>query len=77
MRDFKASKPASNEDKLKVYALFKQATVGDVNTARPGGFLNWEANAKWDAWNAMKGKSKEAAMEEYIAEVQRQQREYA
>ena len=45
-------------------ALFKQATVGDVNIARPGGFLNFEANAKWDAWNAIKGKSKEEAMKE-------------
>jgi diazepam-binding inhibitor (GABA receptor modulator, acyl-CoA-binding protein) len=45
-------------------ALFKQATVGDVNIARPGGFLNFEANAKWDAWNAVKGKSKEDAMKE-------------
>jgi len=28
----------SNEDKLQLYALFKQATVGDVNTDRPGIF---------------------------------------
>lgn len=110
-----------------------------MNIARPGGFLNFEANAKvrngsiaicsalqlslrslcaecpplgacvgsitpcihccslrvcicpcpcsydydcgcllqWDAWNGMKGKSKEDAMTEYIAEVERQQREYA
>lgn len=38
--------------------------MGDVNTSRPGGFLNFEANAKWDAWNAIKGKSKEDAMKE-------------
>lgn len=57
-------------------ALYKQATVGDVNTSRPGGFLNFEANAKWDAWNGMKGKSKEDAMKEYIAEVKRQQDVY-
>jgi hypothetical protein len=36
--------------------------VGDVNIARPGGFLNFEANAKWDAWAALKGMSKEEAM---------------
>jgi len=28
----------SNEDKLSLYGLFKQATVGDVNTGRPGIF---------------------------------------
>jgi acyl-CoA-binding protein len=43
----------------------------------PGGWLAFEANAKWDAWNGVKGKSKEAAMTEYIAEIERQQREYA
>lgn len=77
MKTFKASKSVSNDDKLKVYALFKQATVGDVNTDRPGGFFNFEANAKWDAWNGLKGMTKEEAMRQYIEEVARQQREYA
>jgi diazepam-binding inhibitor (GABA receptor modulating acyl-CoA-binding protein) len=62
VKTFKAGKSVPNDDKLKVYGLFKQATIGDVNTDRPGGFLNFEANAKWDAWNALKGKSKDAAM---------------
>ena len=47
----------SDEEKLKVYSLFKQATVGDCNTARPG-MLDFTGKAKWDAWNARKGTSK-------------------
>lgn len=50
----------SNDEKLQLYALFKQGTVGDINTERPGTFsLSFEAKAKWDAWNAKKGLSKE------------------
>ena len=42
-----------------------------------GGFLNFEANAKWDAHAALKGMAPAEAKEKYIAEVARQQREYA
>ncbi|KAL4443299.1 hypothetical protein ABPG75_011036 [Micractinium tetrahymenae] len=55
----------SDEDKLALYALFKQASVGDVNTARPG-MLDFKGKAKWDAWEKQKGNSQEAAMQEYI-----------
>ena len=34
---------------LELYALFKQANVGDVNTARPG-MMDFKGKAKWDAW---------------------------
>uniref|UniRef100_A0A1B0DKX9 Uncharacterized protein n=1 Tax=Phlebotomus papatasi TaxID=29031 RepID=A0A1B0DKX9_PHLPP len=44
----------SNEDLLELYALFKQATVGDCNTARPG-MLDLKGKAKWDSWNGKKG----------------------
>ncbi|XP_058520182.1 acyl-CoA-binding protein-like [Ochotona princeps] len=40
---------------------YKQATVGDVNTERPG-MLDLKSKAKWDAWNELKGTSKESAM---------------
>lgn len=53
----------SNEDKLALYGLFKQATVGDVNTARPG-MLDLTGKAKWDAWKAKEGTSKATAEEE-------------
>ncbi len=58
----------SNEDLLKLYALFKQATDGDVSGERPGGF-DFKAIAKFDAWASTKGISKEKAMEDYVALV--------
>ncbi|KAH6759859.1 acyl-CoA-binding protein 6 [Perilla frutescens var. hirtella] len=58
----------SNENKLILYGLFKQATVGDVNTSRPGIF-NMRDRAKWDAWKAVEGKSKDEAMSDYITKV--------
>lgn len=59
----------SDEEKLKVYSLFKQATVGDCNTARPG-MLDFTGKAKWDAWNGRKGTSKDDAEAEYITFVE-------
>ncbi|KAF9134076.1 Acyl-CoA-binding domain-containing protein 1 [Mortierella sp. 14UC] len=58
----------SNDDLLKLYALFKQATVGDVDTTRPGAF-DFKGKAKWDAWAEKKGVSKEDAEAQYIALV--------
>ena len=55
----------SNEELLDLYALFKQATDGDVSGDRPGGF-DFKAIAKFDAWAGKKGKSKDDAMKEYI-----------
>jgi diazepam-binding inhibitor (GABA receptor modulating acyl-CoA-binding protein) len=58
----------SNEELLKLYALYKQATEGDVTGDRPGGF-DFKAIAKYDAWAEVKGKSREDAMREYISFV--------
>ncbi|EQC34658.1 diazepam-binding inhibitor (GABA receptor modulator, acyl-CoA-binding protein) [Saprolegnia diclina VS20] len=69
-----ASSP-SNDDKLALYALYKQGTEGDCNTSRPGMF-DLAGKAKWDAWNAKKGTSKEAAQAAYVAEVARQLETY-
>ncbi|MFD2514434.1 acyl-CoA-binding protein [Pontibacter locisalis] len=55
----------SNDVLLKLYALYKQATEGDVNTDRPGGF-DFKNIAKWDAWKKQEGKSQEQAREEYV-----------
>lgn len=55
----------SNDKKLEIYSLFKQSTVGDVNTDRPG-MLDLKGKAKWDAWNARKGTSQEDAQKAYI-----------
>jgi diazepam-binding inhibitor (GABA receptor modulator, acyl-CoA-binding protein) len=50
---------------LKLAALDKQATEGDVDGKRPG-FTDMVGRAKWDAWNEAKGKGKDEAMQEYI-----------
>jgi diazepam-binding inhibitor (GABA receptor modulating acyl-CoA-binding protein) len=50
---------------LKIYALYKQATSGDVDGKRPG-FTDMVGRAKWDAWNEVKGKSADAAMQDYV-----------
>lgn len=50
---------------LKIYALYKQASSGDVEGKRPG-FSDMVGRAKWDAWSAAKGKSSDEAMQEYI-----------
>ncbi|XP_038575717.1 acyl-CoA-binding protein [Micropterus salmoides] len=65
----------TDEDMLQVYALFKQASVGDVNTGRPGMF-DFTGKAKWDAWEKQKGKSKEDAMNEYITLVEQLKQKY-
>ena len=58
----------SNEELLDLYALFKQATDGDVSGERPGGF-DFKAIAKFDAWASKKGKTKDLAMDEYVTLV--------
>ncbi|KAE9419449.1 hypothetical protein Angca_002554, partial [Angiostrongylus cantonensis] len=44
----------SNDQMLELYALFKQGTVGDNNTEKPG-MLDMKGKAKWSAWNSKKG----------------------
>lgn len=58
----------SNDVLLELYALYKQASVGDVSGARPG-MLDVKGRAKYDAWARRKGLTKEAAMQQYIALV--------
>ena len=57
-----------NDVMLELYALYKQATVGDATGARPG-MLDLRGRAKYDAWARRKGLSRDAAMEAYIALV--------
>ena len=59
----------SNEMLLKIYALFKQASQGDVSGQKPGGF-DFKGKAKYEAWSALQGKSQEQAMTEYIALIE-------
>jgi acyl-CoA-binding protein len=50
---------------LKIYALFKQASAGDVTGERPG-FTDMVGRAKYDAWDQLKGTAQEDAMQQYI-----------
>ena len=50
---------------LKIYALYKQATQGDVEGKRPG-FTDMVGRAKYDAWDALKGTSADEAKQQYI-----------
>ena len=54
-----------NATLLKLYALYKQGSAGDVDGKRPG-FTDMVGRAKWDAWNEAKGKSADDAMQEYV-----------
>lgn len=60
------SERPDNQTMLKLYALYKQASSGDVDGKRPG-FTDMIGRAKWDAWNELKGSSKDVAMKQYIA----------
>ncbi|XP_021694733.1 acyl-CoA-binding protein [Aedes aegypti] len=58
----------SDADLLEVYGLYKQATVGDCNTDKPG-LLDFKGKSKWEAWNGRKGMSQDDAKQAYIAKV--------
>lgn len=62
--DFKPS----NELKLEMYALFKQATEGDVSGKKPG-LTDFVGRMKYSAWENIKGMSSEKAMQTYVNKV--------
>lgn len=64
-----AKKP-DNDTLLQLYALYKQATVGDVTGSRPGLF-DAVGRAKYDAWAKTKGTTKDAAMQKYVDLVEK------
>ena len=63
------SKKPGNDTLLKLYALYKQGSAGDVDGKRPGGF-DFVGGAKYDAWAGLKGKTQEQAQQEYVALVE-------
>lgn len=58
-------KRPNDDELLKLYGLFKQATVGDNNTSKPG-FLDLKGKYKWEAWNELKGTTQDDAEQQYI-----------
>ena len=59
------SERPDNATLLKIYSLYKQATVGD-NTEKKPGFTDLVGRAKWDAWDKLKGTNSKEAMQQYI-----------
>ena len=67
-------KKPDNATLLKLYAFYKQATEGDVQGERPGGF-DFVGGAKFDAWSKQKGMSRDDAMQNYIKVVDKLNRD--
>jgi acyl-CoA-binding protein len=67
-------KKPDNATLLKLYAYYKQATEGDVKGSRPGA-LDFVGGAKYDAWAKLKGTPTDEAMQGYIKQVERLNRE--
>ncbi len=63
------SERPDNSTLLKLYALYKQATAGDVEGRRPG-FTDMVGRAKYDAWAAIKGTAGDETMNQYISLVE-------
>ncbi|MBW8845703.1 MAG: acyl-CoA-binding protein [Burkholderiales bacterium] len=59
------SERPDNATLLKLYALYKQGSAGDVDGKRPG-FTDMVGRAKWDAWNELKGTGSDDAMQQYV-----------
>ncbi|KAF7283600.1 hypothetical protein GWI33_023357 [Rhynchophorus ferrugineus] len=70
----KFTKRPPDSDMLEVYALYKQSTIGDINTNKSG---DSTAVAKWNAWNGKKGLSGNVAKEQYISKVNELAPKYA
>ncbi|HEU4856393.1 MAG TPA: acyl-CoA-binding protein [Rhodanobacteraceae bacterium] len=54
-----------NDTLLKLYALYKQATDGDVNGPKPG-FFDFVNTAKYEAWTRLRGMQVSEARQKYI-----------
>ncbi len=63
------SERPDNMTLLKLYALYKQGSVGDNSEKKPG-FSDMVGRAKWDAWNTLKGTSQADAMQQYIDQIE-------
>ena len=58
----------SNDDMLRLYALFKQGSVGDASGKRPG-LTDFVGRTKYDAWAKLKGTPQESAKQDYVSLV--------
>jgi diazepam-binding inhibitor (GABA receptor modulating acyl-CoA-binding protein) len=60
------SRRPDNSTLLRLYSLYKQATDGDAPAESGAGMFDFVARAKHNAWDKLRGKTKDAAMEEYV-----------
>ena len=58
-----------NDTLLKLYALYKQGSEGDLQRTQPG-FFDFVGTAKHEAWAKLNGLPEQEAMRRYIALVQ-------
>lgn len=65
------SEKPSNETLLQLYSLYKQSVEGDNVAEPPSNPFDFIAKAKYEAWSALKGKTREEAMQEYIKLVEK------
>lgn len=65
------SEKPSNETLLQLYSLYKQSVEGDNAADPPSNPFDFVAKAKYEAWSALKGKTREEAMQEYIKLVEK------
>jgi len=54
-----------NDTLLKLYALYKQGSEGDVSGERPG-FFDFVGVAKYEAWEKLQGTDPDEAKKRYI-----------
>ena len=60
------TKKPGNDILLQLYALYKQSTEGDVGAVAPDNPFDFVARAKYNAWEKLKGRPKETAMQAYV-----------
>lgn len=58
--------PQTNETLLKIYSLYKQATEGDIGAEKPSNPFDFVGNAKHNAWENLRGITKDEAKKQYI-----------
>ena len=65
-RDIKtlAERP-DNDTLLRLYALYKQGSEGDVTGDKPG-FFDFVGAAKYEAWEKLRGTSSDQAKKKYV-----------
>ncbi|KAF7965952.1 hypothetical protein HWV62_2334 [Athelia sp. TMB] len=56
------------QDQQLVVCVASYRTIGDVNIPRPG-MLDFVGKAKWDAWDSIKGTTKEEAWKKYVEQL--------